>query len=192
LRCCIEEGCQPPPLPFWLIPWLTHSPSRRLFVPRCHHDVTRSGRRVRLDPAPGGGSVAVGGGTDAAGFGAPATGGGAKLAAVPFGRIPLELPHREEEGSGSAPSFRLPALSATRETPVKLARVSGTVFRPRGLIAPSRALTVRGGRRFGRPAGEIALVLAPADQITEGEPNHAGNQHRGEGVLRGILADVLS
>ena len=34
--------------------------------------------------------------------------------------------------------------------------------------------------------------LAPADQITEREPDRAGNQHRGQGFLRGILADVLS
>ena len=60
-----------------------------------------------------------------------------------------------------------------------------------GVDRPLTRFNGAGGRRFRRPAGEIASVLAPADEITEREPDHASNQHRDEGILWGILADVL-
>src|SRR5690349_20098428 len=46
--------------------------------------------------------------------------------------------------------------------------------------------------RSRRERRDRLWLLAPSDQITEREPDHAGNQHRGEGFLRGILTDVLS
>lgn len=52
---------------------------------------------------------------------------------------------------------------------------------------------VTGSRRG--PSGSaraIALVRSAAEQVTEREPDHTGDQHRDDGFLRGIFADVRS
>ena len=69
-------------------------------------------------------------------------------------------------------------------------------IRDRRSSSPKSANGASNGQTRGRAAPgrrvRSAWFLAPADQITECEPDRAGNQHCGEGLLRGVLADVLS